>query len=133
MGHVTCRHLCGTGPGSVQAELRVVGGVGTESRSGIMGLGGVGHSPGRPRVVARAPGHWKDQCGSQSTEAHPRRAGLGGFENLHVLGGLSTGPAPLWDLGRATYMEQRAGLAFTSLKGRLPQVPHLRPLQLPPL
>lgn len=27
MGHVTRRHLCGTGPGSVQAELRVVGGL----------------------------------------------------------------------------------------------------------
>lgn len=55
----------------------------------------MGHSLGRPRVVVRAPGHWKDPCVSSGTEGYARHTGLGGFENLRVLEGFSSDPAPL--------------------------------------
>lgn len=61
-------------------------------------------------------------------QAHPRHTGLGDFENLHVLERFSSGPAPLWFLGREMCTEWQSGFAFTSLKGGPPLVPHLRPL-----
>lgn len=95
MGHVTRLHLCGTGPGSVQAELRVVGGLALSQDQELWAWEGWGTVQGG-LVLLPEPldtGRISVCPKAQRHTPGPRHAGLGGFENLHVLEGFSTGPA----------------------------------------